>query len=117
MDREQAGKALLGINLVIGIGFVLFPRQSMRLYGLDPKTEKAAAYLVRYLGARSLIFAAMLADADGRPALLKQMPVFAGADGVVNGLALMSGEVPRRVAVLGALTSALAVGLGFASDR
>ena len=117
MDGERAAKVLLAIDLVLGIAFLLFPRFSLRLYGLDPDAEPTAAYPIRYIGARSLLLAALMADAEGRPILVGKMPLIAATDAAVNGLALARGEVPRRVAVLGALTSAVAVGLGFASDR
>lgn len=114
MSKDQARTALLGFNLVIGLLFLLFPRLSMRLYGLDPDTDRAAAYPVRYVGARSLVFAAMLADDEGSTALMKQLPTVAAVDGVANCLAGVTGEVPRRVAALGALTSAAAVAVGLA---
>lgn len=112
MDRETARKALLGINLVIGVAFLLFPKLSMRVYGLDPDANATAAYPVRYVGARSLVFAAMLADDEGTNALIKQLPVVAAVDGTANVCAMVTGEVPRRVALLGALTSAVAAGIG-----
>lgn len=116
MDRDTARKALLGINLGIGIAFLLFPRLSMRVYGLDPDTNATAAYPLRYLGGRSLVFAAMLADDEGATALTRQVPVVAAVDATANVLATVTGEVPRRVALLGALTSAIAAGIGFSSS-
>ncbi|HVM12858.1 MAG TPA: hypothetical protein VM287_00815 [Egibacteraceae bacterium] len=115
MDKETARKALLGINLVVGIMFLLFPKLSMRLYGLDPEKDVGAAYPVRYVGGRSLTFAAMLSDDQGTDVLTKQLPVIAGVDATANALAAMTGEVPKRVVVLGALTSGLATAFGLAS--
>lgn len=117
MDQAQARKALLGINLVLGVMFVLFPRLSMRVYGLDPEDNASAAYPLRYLGARSLVLAALMADEEGNEALAKQVAVFAGADTTVNVLAAASGEVPRRATLLGALTSAIGVGLSLANRQ
>lgn len=114
MNKDQARLALLGINLAVGVGFLLFPQRSMRLYGVDPDTNPAAAYPVRYVGARSLVFAAMLADAEGSTVLMKQLPVVAAVDAVANGLAVITGEVPRRSALFGALTSAAAIAFGAA---
>lgn len=113
MSKDQARTALLGINLAVGVAFLLFPKVSLRLYGLDPESNRTAAYPLRYLGARSLILAAVLADDDGQGALMKQLPLVAAVDATANALALTTGEVPRRVAVLGALTSAVAVAVGF----
>lgn len=112
MDSDQARTALLGMNLVIGILFLLLPKLTLRLYGLDPDDDRRAAYPVRYVGARSLVFAAMLADPKGSDALLKQLPVVAGVDAAANALAAGTGEVPRRTAALGALTSGVALVLG-----
>lgn len=116
MDKDQAHKALLGINLVIGIAFLLMPKLSMRLYGLNPEQDATAAYPLRYVGARSLVLAAMLADDEGSAALIKQMPIIAGVDATANVLAAVTGEVPKRVALLGALTSGVAAVLGFSSS-
>lgn len=113
MSKDQARTALLGINLAVGVAFLLFPKLSLRLYGLDPEANRTAAYPLRYLGARSLVLAAVLADDDGQGVLMKQLPLIAAVDATANGLALTTGEVPRRVAVLGALTSAVAVAFGF----
>lgn len=112
MSKDQARVAFLGINLVVGVAFLFFPRLSMRLYGLDPDANPAAAYPVRYVGARSLILAALLLDDEGRMALTKQLPVAAAVDATANGCAALTGEVPRRVALLGALTSAGALAAG-----
>lgn len=117
MDTAQAHKALLGINLAIGAAFLVAPKLSMRLYGLDPEKDATAAYPVRYVGARSLVFAAMLADDEGSAAFAKQVPVIAGVDATANVFAMVTGEVPKRVAVLGALTSAVAAALGFLSNK
>lgn len=114
MTSDQARTVLLGINLAIGAAFLLFPKLSMRLYGLDPEADRAAAYPVRYVGARSLVFAAMLADDDGSAALMKQLPTVAAVDAVANVCAGITGEVPRRVSIMGALTSAAAVAVGMA---
>lgn len=112
MSKDQARTALLGINAAFGVAFLLFPKSSLRLYGLDPETNRTAAYPLRYLGARSLVLAAVLADDDGQGPLMKQLPLIAAVDATANGLALITGEVPRRVALLGALTSAVAVAIG-----
>ena len=113
MDKDQARNVLLGINLGLGTMFLLFPKLTMRLYGLDPEEQGAAAYPVRYLGARSLVYGALLMDEDGSEALLEQWPVATGVDATVNVLALISGEVPKRTALLGLLTSAAAAAVGF----
>lgn len=115
MDKNQARNALLGINLVLGIAFLLFPRLSMRLYGLDPDRDAAAAYPLRYFGGRLLVFAALSMDKEVSGALMKQMPLTAGVDAVGNLSALATGEVPKRVAFLGALTSAVAAAIGFSA--
>ena len=112
MDKEQARAALLGVNLVVGLAFLLFPKLSMRLYGVDADANPAAAYPLRYIGARSLLFSAMLLDEDAADVLTEQTPVIVSADLTASGLALITGEVPRRAAVLGALTSGLTATLG-----
>lgn len=113
MDKKQARTALLGINIVVGVAFLLAPKLSMRVYGLDPDADRAAAYPVRYVGARSVLLAALLTDDKGSDLVLRQLPLLAGVDATASAFALATGEVPRRAAVLGALTSAVAVAFGF----
>lgn len=115
MDKSQARTAVLGINLVVGVLFVLAPRLGLRLYGVDPDENEAAAYPLRYLGARSLLVAGLLADDDLAGAVLDKAPLIAVGDGVVNVAALLSGEVPKRTVLLGALTSATGSALAFAA--
>jgi hypothetical protein len=113
MDKHQARTALLAINIALGVLFLLFPKLTLRLYGLDPDRDESAAYPVRYLGARSLLFAALLMDEDGREVLLEQWPVVLAVDSGANVLALVSGEVPKRTALLGGLTTGIAAAIGY----
>lgn len=57
------------VGLVFGIAFLLLPRLSLRLYGLDPDADPTAAYPLRYLGARPLLLAALMADETAAPRL------------------------------------------------
>lgn len=115
MDKSQARIAVLGINLVVGGLFLLAPRVGLRLYGVNPDDNKAAAYALRYLGARSLLLAVLLADDDVARKLLDQAPLIAVGDVVANVAALRSGEVPKRTVALGALTSATGSALAFSA--
>lgn len=44
MDKKQARTALLGINVVVGVAFLLAPKLSLRVYGLDPDADRAVAF-------------------------------------------------------------------------
>jgi hypothetical protein len=112
MNAEQARMGLLGINLVVGVLFLLAPKLSMRLYGVSPDDNPAAPYPVRYVGARSLLIAALLANDRSKDALLEQIPLVAAADGLANAAAGLTGEVPKRALVGGFVTSAIAAVLG-----
>lgn len=63
---------------------MLAPRLGLHLYGVDPDENKAAAYPLRYLGARSLLVAGLLADDDLADAVLDKAPLIAAGDGVVT---------------------------------
>lgn len=118
MDRDTARNALFGINFGLGLLFLLVPRLGLRLYGIDPDTDRAASYPLRYFGGRLLLVAALLRDDDGQRSVLGSLPVFVATDGVANVMAAASGEVPKRTVVLGSATTALAFALGFtARDR
>lgn len=114
MDATTARQALVGINLVLGGLFLLMPRIALRLYGLDPDRDQEAAYPVRYVGARLLLIAFLLGgEKDARRVMLDALPVIAATDAGANLLAAMSGEVPKRTVLLGAVTSAAALAVGF----
>jgi hypothetical protein len=118
MNKDQATTLLLGINLVTGIIFMLFPRTAMRLYQVDPDASGVAAFPTRVLGCRSLLFAALLADEKGRAVLLPRLPMLAALDLGVSGIALVTEELPRKPVLQGAATAVVTGGLALiARDR
>lgn len=117
MDRDQARMIFAGANLFFGVAFLLAPRLSLRVYGLDPERDQAAALALRYFGSRSLLLAALLADEDTADAVLKQLPLVAATDGLACGAALVTGEVPKRSAIMAAVTSAITTAIGFQARK
>jgi hypothetical protein len=115
MNDDTAKNVLLGINFGFGFLFLLFPRLSMRLFGIDP--DGGGAYATRYLGGRLVLLGALLSGENGRRVLVEHWPVLAATDATANVLAAASGEVPKRAVVMGAATSATAIALFAGMDE
>ena len=112
MDRSQARMIFAGANAFFGILFLLMPRLALRLYGLDPDEDRTAGLALRYFGARCLMLAAMLADEDTAEAALRQLPAVAAFDGFACTAALVTGEVPKRAALMAGVSSAVTIAIG-----
>ena len=113
MDRDQARLVFTGANLLFGALFLLLPRLSLRLYGVDPEQNPAAATALRFFGSRNLVLGVMLADDKSADAVLRQVPVVAGADAVACLAGAVTGEVPKRTVLCAALTSAITSAIGW----
>jgi hypothetical protein len=109
--RDQARLLFSGFAIVSGAVFLLAPRSSLRLYGLDPEQD-GAAFVLRYVGRVSLFVGVLAANEDTGEAVLRQLPVLALTDGVACAAGLLRGEITKRTALLAALTSVAALAAG-----
>jgi hypothetical protein len=57
VDRAEAVKAIAGLRAAVGVGAWLAPRQSGRLFGIDPHDNPQAPYVGRLFGARDVALA------------------------------------------------------------
>lgn len=115
MDPLAARRTLAQVRLAVGVGALVAPRLTGRLFGIDVGANPAAPYLARLFGARELFMAApFLMPAPGldeAELASRAVPVDAADTGaaIVAGL---RGYLPWRAAIPAAATAAVATWLG-----
>ncbi|WP_436795056.1 hypothetical protein [Actinospongicola halichondriae] len=120
MDPLTARKTLAGIRAALGVGALLAPRLTGKLFGIDADESPAAPYLARLFGARELYMASpFLMPAPGldeQELAARAVPVDA-ADTVAAFAAGLKGYLPWRAAIPAAATAAVATWLGTAAAK
>ncbi|MGK2929310.1 MAG: hypothetical protein ACSLFO_06990 [Acidimicrobiales bacterium] len=120
MDPLSARKTLAGIRVGLGVGALLAPRLTGKLFGIDVDANPAAPYLARLFGARELFMASpFLMPAPGldeQELAARAVPVDA-ADTVAALAAGIRGYLPWRAAIPAAATAAAATYLGSLGSR
>ncbi len=115
MDPISARKTLASIRLALGVGAILAPRVTGRVFGISSDENPAAPYLARLFGAREIFMAApFLLPTPGlaeHELASRAVPVDA-ADTVAALAAGIKGYLPWRAAVPAAATAAVATYLG-----
>ncbi len=115
MDPHSARTTLAGIRAALGIGALVAPRLTGKLFGIDVDANPAAPYLARLFGARELYMASpFLMPAPGvdeQELAARAVPVDA-ADTVAALAAGLRGYLPWRAAIPAAATAAVATYLG-----
>ena len=120
MDPHSARTTLAGIRAGLGIGALLAPRVTGKLFGIDVDANPAAPYLARLFGARELYMASpFLMPAPGldeQELASRAVPVDA-ADTVAALAAGLSGYLPWRAALTAGVTAGVATWLGMVGSR
>lgn len=115
MDPLSARKTLAGLRAAVGVGALLAPNVTGKLFGIDVKASPAAVYFARLFGARELFMAsAFLMPAPGldeQELASRGIPVDA-VDAVAALAAGAKGYLPWRAAIPAAATAAFATWLG-----
>lgn len=115
MDPLTARKTIAGIRAGIGVGTLLAPRVTAKVFGIDAEANPAAPYLARLFGARELYLASpFLMPAPGldeQELASRAVPVD-GADTVAALAAGIKGYLPWRAALPAAAVAAFATYLG-----
>ena len=115
MDPLSARRAIAGIRAGIGVGALLAPRVTGKLFGIDTAENPAAPYLARLFGARELYLASpFLMPAPGldeQELSARAVPVDA-ADTAAAVAAGLKGYLPWRAALPAAGVAAFATYLG-----
>lgn len=115
MDPLSARRAIAGIRAGIGVGTLLAPRLTGKLFGIDAVENPAAPYLARLFGARELYLASpFLMPAPGldeQELAARAVPVDA-ADTAAAFAAGLKGYLPWRAALPAAAVAGFATYLG-----
>ena len=114
LTRDQARNTLVGLRTAIGVGSIVAPRLTGRLFGIDPNKNPALPFIGRLFGIRELYMAApfLMDEGDDLDRLLQRGIAVDAADGVAAVLAGARGSVPKRTTVLAGGMALLAVCLG-----
>ena len=116
----QARSTLVGIRTGIGIGGLLAPRLTAKLFGIDAAANPAAIYMGRLFAARELFMVApfFMEDAEELQAFALEAGVVVDGVDVVSALAAGATKtLPKRAAFMAAVTAAAAVGLGILAQQ
>lgn len=116
----QARTTLVGLRTGLGVGALLAPRLTGKLFGISVDENPAAVYLARLFGARELFMAApfYMEDAEELQAFALQAGVAVdGADVVAATAACVRRNLPVRAATMAGLAAAAAVALGILAQQ
>ena len=106
---------LAGIRAAVGVGALVAPRLTGRLFGIDVDANPAAPYLARLFGARELYMASpfLMTDPnlDEQELAARAVPVDA-ADTAAALAAGVRGYLPWRAALPAAVIAGVATWLG-----
>ncbi len=120
MDPISARRTLAQVRLAIGIGALVAPRLTGKLFGIDADANPAAPYLARLFGAREIYMATpFLMPAPGLDEAelsSRAVPVDA-ADATASLVAGLRGYLPWRAAVPATAAGLLGTWLGSQAAR
>ena len=115
MDALTARRTLAQVRLAIGIGALVAPRVTGKLFGIDVAENPAAPYLARLFGAREVYMATpFLMPAPGldeAELAARAVPVDA-ADAAASLLGGLRGYLPWRAALPATAAGVLGTWLG-----
>lgn len=104
---DYARIALASIRLFNGAAALFAPATLARRLGVDPEANRAALYVLRLFGVRTVLIGAqlLLRDEGVRSHSLRVAPVIHAVDAAAALIAGDRGHLPRRVATTAALIS------------
>lgn len=108
---------LSGVRVAVGVGALVAPGVTGRMFGFDPVKGTQTAYFARLFGIRDVVLAAGTNATTG-PSRVRwwQLGVLTDATDVVSAcLGKRDGSLSTTTAILAGGTAAIAVGLGVAA--
>jgi hypothetical protein len=104
---DYARIALASIRLFNGAAALFVPATLARRLGVDPEANRAALYVLRMFGVRTVLIGAqlLLRDEGVRSHSLRVAPVIHAVDAAAALIAGDRGHLPRRVSTTAALIS------------
>ncbi len=117
-DHARYARYALGaIRLTNGTIALVAPKRLVKTFGADPETNGAAVYALRLFGVRTVCLGLVLLIAEGpvlEDAVRYALPIHA-TDTMSAVVAGLTGQLPRRAAVTGAVVSAFNTALAAAA--
>ena len=110
---DYARIALAGIRLFNGIAAMFVPAALARQLGVDPGTNRAALYVLRLFGVRTILIGIqlLLRDEGLRAHSVRVAPVVHALDAAAALVAGDRGHLPQRASTIAALISTVNTGL------
>lgn len=116
---DYARIALASIRLFNGIAALFVPATLARRLGVDPETNRAALYVLRLFGVRTILIGAqlLLLNEGLRAHSLRVAPVIHAVDAAAALIAGERGYLPLRAATTAALISTVNTGLAVVAQK
>ena len=116
---DYARIALASIRLFNGIAALFVPAALARRWGVDPETNRAALYVLRLFGVRTILIGAqlLLRDEGLRAHSLRVAPVIHALDAAAALVAGDRGHLPQRPSTIAALISTVNTGLAVVARK
>jgi hypothetical protein len=108
MTVHDTACRLLGVIRLVNGGIALLaPRRFLRLLGVDPETNGPAVYVLRMFGVRTVVlgYHLLAARGDVREEAVRDALSIHASDTTAAILAGVTGALPRKAAVSGAIAS------------
>ena len=114
MDLTMARRSIVALRGFLGIGSLLTPRLMATLFGVDPTANPVAPYVLRLFGARELLMAWQVhsAEDDQLEKIFTDAIPVDGADVLAAVAGGAAGYMPKRAAVMAALSASAGVAHG-----
>jgi hypothetical protein len=116
---DAARIALAAVRLVNGTAALVAPAAVGRRLGVDPETNRAALYVMRLFGARTVLIGSdlLLRDSALRARALRVAVLIHASDAAAAAIAGARRQLPPRAAATAALISGANVGLALLAGR
>jgi hypothetical protein len=116
---DYARIALASIRLFNGIAALFVPAALARRLGVDPETNRAALYVLRLFGVRTILIGAQLLMRDEglRAHSVRVAPVIHALDAAAALVAGDRGHLPQRPSTIAALISTVNTGLAVVARK
>jgi hypothetical protein len=116
---DYARIALASIRLFNGIAALFVPAALARRLGIDPETNRAALYVLRLFGVRTILIGAqlLLRDEGLRAHSVRVAPVIHALDAAAALVAGDRGHLPQRPSTIAALISTVNTGLAVVARK
>ena len=112
VTKQQARLAINAIRAAVGVGGLVAPRLTSRVFAIDPGDNPALPYMTRLFAVRELFMAGVGSTEDASDELFRYGMAIDGVDFVAGLLSIGRGSVPKRALVTATGGLALALWLG-----